>query len=380
MVWWLRAEEPATLAADFADLAVELRLPGQRRARPARRHRGGEALARAQRALAPRLRQRARSARREGLPPLRRDGARPRSPRATRAGGAWRCRCRSAASCAAATRWRCSSSAAAPSKAARREATAREPRHGARRPPARAGAGGRLHRRAPAPASREYLARFRERRAELMKRGARGRQRRPRWRRPGTSPSATSRPARPRPASCSTCAPSSAPDDIPRDALRRGAARFPPALGAGRGRPVRARRGHPGAAPLLAHRRPRRRALVHRLVQAAVRDRLGEDERRSVGGDRGGASCPTIFPDEPDDPEERGGLPPLAPARPRGAGERARRRGPPARGRPRACSATRRSYQHVFGFDRPAREMLEPRRCDRPRPSTAPITRTSPWP
>src|SRR6185437_13012133 len=28
VVWWLRAEDPATLAADLADLAVELRLPG----------------------------------------------------------------------------------------------------------------------------------------------------------------------------------------------------------------------------------------------------------------------------------------------------------------------------------------------------------------
>lgn len=29
VVWWLRAEEPATLAADFADLAMALRLPGR---------------------------------------------------------------------------------------------------------------------------------------------------------------------------------------------------------------------------------------------------------------------------------------------------------------------------------------------------------------
>ncbi len=63
LVWWVRAEEPATLASDYAALATELDLPERDESRPARDQARCAALAGGPRRLAAGLRQRTRSQR-----------------------------------------------------------------------------------------------------------------------------------------------------------------------------------------------------------------------------------------------------------------------------------------------------------------------------
>src|SRR5262249_41046363 len=140
-----------------------------------------------------------------------------------------------------------------------------------------------------------------------------------------------------------------APDDIPRDALRAGAPGFPPALAAAVGDPfsldeaVKALRRyslidvHDGS------------LSVHRLVQAAARDRLGEAERRTWAEIAVGFVC-DVFPDEPDEPAQRAACRRWLPhARAALANARAAAV-PPAEPSERLLRHAAK-YQHLFGFD-----------------------------
>ncbi len=202
----------------------------------------------------------------------------------------------------------------------------------------------------------EYLARFRERRMELMKRGAQG----------DTAPTvATTWDIAFRDVSARSPAAGElldlcaflGPDDIARDALNREAARFPPALSSAVGDPL---------ALDDAIQALRRYSLidahddvlsVHRLVQVAVRDRLAEAGRRRWA-EVAVAFVSAIFPHEPDDPAERALCRRWLPHA-RAVLENARAADVPPLETEESLLRHAAKYQHVLGFDRPARDMLE---------------------
>jgi tetratricopeptide (TPR) repeat protein len=206
----------------------------------------------------------------------------------------------------------------------------------------------------------EYTKRFQERRAELMRRGAES----------DSAPTVATtwelafRDLQERSQAAvellNLCAFLS-PDEIPRDELARGAAELPPALAAACADPF---------ALDEALSALRRYSLidvpddataasfsVHRLVQAAARDRLSEEERRAWAGRAVAFAC-AVFPEEADDVAERGACRTWLPhARAALGNARAAKVAPgePAERLLRHAAV----YQHHCGFEESAREMLE---------------------
>jgi tetratricopeptide (TPR) repeat protein len=201
----------------------------------------------------------------------------------------------------------------------------------------------------------EYLRRLHDQSKELMKRGTAG---------PDAAPVATAweiafQEAKERsPAAVELLALCAflAHDDIPADALRR-ARGLPPALAAA----VSDAFAFDDAVSAL-----RRYSFIewhgdalsmHRLVQAAARDRLGEEDRRRWAELAVGLVC-DAFPDVPDDPAQRGACRRWLPHA-QAALAHARAAGLPAAEPAERLLRHAAHYQHDIGFEAPAREMLE---------------------
>jgi tetratricopeptide (TPR) repeat protein len=351
VVWWVRAEEPATLAADLADLAVALRLPGsvepdQRAALEAVKqwlqHKGRWLLV-FDSVKDPQDVQ-------SYLPPSVLGHVLVTSRHASWGGVALPLPLPRFKRSEAVALLLARSGAGADQEAPARELAAAL----GDLPLALAQAAAYVEEAGTSIA--EYLTRFRERRAELMKRGAEGE----------SAPTVATtwgiafRDAQTRsPAAgelLDLCA-FLAPDDIPRDALRLGAERFPPALAAAVSDPL---------ALDEAVKALRRYSLidvqedalsVHRLVQAAVRDRLGEGERAAWAELAVAFAC-EVFPDQPDHRAQRGACRRWLPHA-RAALENARAAAVPPREPTERLLRHAAVYQYQLGFEQSAREMLE---------------------
>jgi len=355
VVWWLRADEPATLAADLADLAVELQLPGS--------------VEPDQHAAVEAVRQRLG---REGRWLLIFDSVRdPEDVIRYLPGGmghvlitsrhpnwstlALPLPLRGLKRSESVDLLLAPQGAGADAKAAPRNVVAARDLAAelGDLPLALAQAGAYIEETGISVA--EYLTRFREHRAELMRRGGQGNDRTV-----ATTWSIAFRDAQQRSRAAGElldlCA-FLAPDDIPRNALALGVAGFPPALAEAVADPF---------ALDEAVKALRRYSLievhddalsVHRLVQAAVRDRLDEGERRAWA-ERAVAFVSNVFPEAPDDPEQRSACRrwlPHARAALMNARAAAVPPGEPAELLLRHAAR----YQHDFGFDNHAREMLD---------------------
>jgi tetratricopeptide (TPR) repeat protein len=350
LVWWLRADEPATLAADFADLAVALRMPGsvepdQRAAVEAVK----QWLARHDRWLL--VFNGARDP----------EGVKPYLPRDLRGQVLVTSRHPSWSSIALPLQLKPLKPSEGVELLLLRSGIREGEEAAARELVAELGAlplalaQARAYMEEAGTSVHEYLKRFRERRADLMKRGATG---------TDAATVATTwdiafREAKERsPAAVELldlCA-FLAPDDIPADALRR-CEGLPAALAAAVSEPF----AFDEAVSAL-----RRYSLiewhedalsVHPLVQAAVRDRLGEHERWAWAELAVGLVS-TMFPDAPDDPDQRGACRRWLPhARAALANARAVA-APPGEPAERLLRHAA-HYQYTFGFDASAREMLE---------------------
>ena len=351
VVWWLRADEPASLAADFADLAVALRMPGsvepgQRAAVEAVK----QWLGKNDRWLL--IFNGARDP----------EGVKPYLPRDLRGHVLVTSRHAGWSSMALPLQLK----PLKPSEGVEllllrsgihegEEAAARElvAELGAL-PLALAQAGAYMEE--AGTSVREYLKRFRERRAELMKRGATG---------TDAATVATTwdiafREAKERsPAAvelldlCSFLA----PDDVPTDALRQGTG-FPAALAAAVSDAFAFDDGRERPAPVLAHRVARRRPL-HAPPGAGGGAR--SPRRARAPGLRGSLALmltSDAFPDVPDDPDQRGACRRWLPHA-RAALANARAVAAPAGEPAERLLRHAAHYQYLFGFDVAAREMLE---------------------
>jgi tetratricopeptide (TPR) repeat protein len=202
----------------------------------------------------------------------------------------------------------------------------------------------------------EYLQRFRERRAELLRFGSEGE---------GGPTVATTWDISFREASARSLAAGEllnlcsflAPEDIPRDALSLGAHRFPAALADSAGDPLKLDEA------VKALRRyslvdTRQDALgVHALVQAAVRDRM-TDADRALYAALGVAFVYDHFPEDPDDPLRRAACRRWLPHA-RAVVEHARAAGIAPDEATESLLRNAARYEHCFGFDGQARELLE---------------------
>jgi tetratricopeptide (TPR) repeat protein len=359
-VWWLRAEDPATLAADFADLAVALRLPG--RSEPDKRA--------AVEAVKQWLSQHSRwllifdSAKEpkdliQYLPTSILGHVLVTSRRSMWAGLSLPLQLRPMKRSESVDLLLARSGRKMgpdSSQSARELAEALGDL-----PLALAQAGAYIEETGVAVG--EYLDRFREHRAELMSRGAEG---------DGAPTVATTwelafldvRERSPAAVELLDLCAFLGPDDIPREDLTHGEAAhegFPAALAAAARDPfalddvIKALRRYSlidvpddsGAASFS----------VHRLVQAAVRDRLDEEERRAWAR-RAVAFVCAVFPDDAADLSQRGACRRWLPHA-RAALVHARAlRVPPTEEAERLLRHAA-EYQHACGFDESAREMLE---------------------
>jgi tetratricopeptide (TPR) repeat protein len=356
VVWWLRAEEPATLAGDLADLAVALRLHGSvAPAQPAAVEAVKQWLKRNHRWLLVFDSVREPHDLTPYLPSPVTGHILVTSRHASWSGAALPLQLRGLKRNDAAQLLLDRSGAGRDQEAPARELADAL----GDLPLALAQAGGYID--GAGISITEYLARFRARRAELMKRGAEG----------DSAPTVATtwdlafRDAQARsPAAGELLALCSflGADDIPRDALRLAAERFPPALAAAASDPfaldaaVKALRFYSLIEP--HGDAPTGDALsIHRLVQAAVRDRLGEGERRAWA-ELAVAFVYDFFPEEPDDPVLRGVCRRWLPHA-RAALANARAAGVPAREGTEGLLRHVAKYYHALKYYDDAREMLE---------------------
>lgn len=351
VVWWLRAGEPTTLAADFADLAIALRLPGS--------------VEPGQRAAVEAVKQwLGRSDRwllifNEAREPGDVEGYLPKIVRGhvliTSRNHGW-------GSLALPLQLR----PLKPSEGVElllARSGIREGEQAAARelvqelgalPLALAQAGAYIEE--AGTSIRDYLVRFRERRADLMRRGAAG---------TDVATVATAwdiafREAKERsPAAVDLlglCA-FLAPDDIPVEALRRGHPGFSEVLTAAVSDDFAFDATVSALRRYSLVERHEDALSVHPLVQAAVRDRLGEEERRTWA-EIAVALASDLFPDAPGDPTQRGACRRWLPhARAALAHARAAAAAPSEAAERLLRHAAH--YQHIIGFDASARDMLD---------------------